>query len=117
MSAFNHSDVIMIMSNTMIETAKEWLTSRTVEFITFSWIQYFSRQLRNYIGTSYKQCYSIDAIHQLAEEACRSNMPKHKLDSEPEYDAQVQKDRAEKRQRSLEKKNDQDGSPNLLLIM
>jgi hypothetical protein len=152
---FNHSDVIMIMSNTMSETAKEWLTSKIIDLakipddmkiptllgayrdqymnvnhvisyqerlnslklsdtnVTISdlrqhytafnklknnlrlcdkhiseesmrrqYVTSLPSKIRNYIGVAYKQCYSIDAIHQLAEEACRSNQPKHRLDND-----------------------------------
>ena len=41
-------------------------------------VESLPRSVRNYIGTNYKQCESVDAIYQLAEEACRANAPKKK---------------------------------------
>lgn len=154
---FDHSDVIMIMSNTMTETAKEWLTSKIIDIarvsddmkiptllgayrdqymnvthvisyqerlnslrlsdinVTLSdlrahytsfnklknnlrlcdksiseesmrrqYVTSLPSKIRNYIGVAYKDCYSIDAVHQLAEEACRTNLPKNRLDKEEE---------------------------------
>jgi hypothetical protein len=42
------------------------------------------RSIRNYLGTSYKACNSVDAVFQLAEEACKSNEKKKKVDLDGE---------------------------------
>ena len=42
------------------------------------------RSIRNYLSINYKKCESVDAIFQMAEEACKVNQPKRKVDLENE---------------------------------
>jgi hypothetical protein len=47
-------------------------------------VESLPRAIRNYIGVSYKDCESVDAVFQLAEEACRTNERRKKVDLDGE---------------------------------
>jgi hypothetical protein len=64
-----------------LKICDKYMTDDTIKQM---FLESLPRSLRNYIGTSYKSCESVDAIYQLAEEACRSNAPKKKADLDNE---------------------------------